>query len=61
MTARQRAWRTPELIVLTRTQAEEAVLEACKVSGQASGFNNMDGDCLIPADCLSLFAVLSAS
>ena len=33
MTARKRAWRRPELIVLVRGRPEEAVLVVCKRGG----------------------------
>jgi hypothetical protein len=35
----KKVWRTPELVVLVRSNPEEAVLTACKTSAKSSGFN----------------------
>ena len=38
-------WKTPELIVLVRNKAEEAVLAACKNSGSSGTPNTLNTGC----------------
>jgi len=44
MSAESKNWETPQLIVITRKQPNENVLDACK-SGYAAGANETDGNC----------------
>lgn len=46
MAEQKEQWQTPELIVLVRVRAEEAVLDACKAGlAESSGYNNGKGSC----------------
>ena len=44
-------WEKPELIVLVRNKPEEAVLEACKISGYYSVYASDDAFCNVPGEC----------
>jgi hypothetical protein len=46
----RKAWSRPELIVIVRGRAEEAVLQICKSSG-AVGSNSFNSDCAGIAGC----------
>jgi hypothetical protein len=41
----KKTWETPELIILTRSRAEEAVLLACKVTTEATTTANVNNGC----------------
>lgn len=43
--AQKKAWKTPELIILVRSNPEEAVLAACKGSQVSSGPSYTDLQC----------------
>jgi hypothetical protein len=48
----QKNWRKPELIVLTRSKPEEAVLAACKTTNYGPGPGVLDKHChQWPAAC----------
>ena len=41
----QRRWSKPELVVIARSQPEEAVLTACKGDGAITNAGGKNGDC----------------
>ena len=41
----KKAWRTPELVILVRGNAEESVLTACKPTGGTVTPNSSNGNC----------------
>ena len=45
MKAEKRTWPKPQLCVLVRTRAEEAVLLTCKTTGSAAMVNNWQNGC----------------
>jgi len=58
MTENKKEWVTPELIVLVRSNPEEAVLSGCKDSG-LSGLHNTYFNCL--ETCIGACTSISAS
>lgn len=50
MAVTKNEWRRPELTVLVRSRAEEAVLKTCKVALQA-GPNTLPDTCTSPGNC----------
>ncbi len=47
----KKSWTEPELIVITRSKLEEAVLTVCKSNGPGTGPTNNALDCFTSSPC----------
>jgi hypothetical protein len=61
MSQSKKAWAEPKLIVLVRSEPEEAVLALCKGENMPTGSNHFHNDCRYYNDCSSQCSELGPS